>query len=346
MAKQFQLNIPQPCHEDWERMLPADKGRFCNSCQKQVIDFTGMSDSQLIAFFRKPSTGSVCGRFMQDQLERSMILPKKRIPWLKYFFGVTIPALLVSQKVSAQGKVAITGDTIAVAQIRGQVISAVDKAEDLKDSVGRVIEGRVQDEDGTGIPYASIRIKGSTQGTATDASGNFRITYYGEKKIVILEVSYVGYETREIKVNMKQSSQSKINLKMKPQMLGEVVVTSTVCERKGTVVAGGVMSVRTSPISELRQKITDTVTKWFKIFPNPVMRGKTINIEWNKQEEGYYTLQLFDLSGRAVHQREIWIDAEARLLNFEIPQVAVGNYLLSLVNKETGKAYTEQVYVR
>jgi hypothetical protein len=45
-------------------MTPGDKGRFCDSCQKTVHDFTGMSDMQLIAFFKKPSTGSVCGRFI------------------------------------------------------------------------------------------------------------------------------------------------------------------------------------------------------------------------------------------------------------------------------------------
>jgi hypothetical protein len=37
---------------------------------KNFIDFTGMSDAQLIAFFKKPSIGSVCGRFYNDQLER------------------------------------------------------------------------------------------------------------------------------------------------------------------------------------------------------------------------------------------------------------------------------------
>ena len=69
MRKQIQLNIPNPCHENWDQMTPVDKGRFCGSCQKQVVDFTTMSDEQLILFFKKQilsssKDGSVCGRFM------------------------------------------------------------------------------------------------------------------------------------------------------------------------------------------------------------------------------------------------------------------------------------------
>src|SRR5882672_521370 len=98
MGKQIQLNIPEPCHEDWDKMNPVEKGRFCDSCQKQVIDFTNMSDVQLATFFKKPSTGSVCGRFYQDQLDREMGIPRKRIPWIKYFFQIALPAFLVSAK--------------------------------------------------------------------------------------------------------------------------------------------------------------------------------------------------------------------------------------------------------
>jgi len=94
MSKKFQLQIPEPCHENWNKMAPGDKGRFCGSCQKTVVDFTEMSDMQLVAFFKKPSTGSVCGRFYNDQLDRDYGIPKKRLPWLKYFFQFSIPVFL------------------------------------------------------------------------------------------------------------------------------------------------------------------------------------------------------------------------------------------------------------
>lgn len=110
MAKKFQLNIAEPCHEDWDGMTPVEKGKFCGSCQKQVIDFTTMSDRELAQFFKKPSTGSVCGRFMTDQLERDLEIPRKRIPWLRYFFTMAIPAFFLSLKSGAaktQGQIRV-----------------------------------------------------------------------------------------------------------------------------------------------------------------------------------------------------------------------------------------------
>src|SRR5436190_16859323 len=108
MAKKLQLQVPTPCHENWENMTATDKGRFCDSCQKQVIDFSNKSDREIAMFFKKPSTGSVCGRFMEDQLNRDIEIPKKRIPWLKYFFQFLLPGFLLSMKATAQGKVKVT----------------------------------------------------------------------------------------------------------------------------------------------------------------------------------------------------------------------------------------------
>lgn len=104
MKPEFQLQIPEPCHENWNAMSPADKGRFCASCQKVVIDFSRMTDHELAAFFKKPS-GPVCGRLRQDQLDRDLVLPRKRIPWIKYFFQFILPAFLFSARATAQGRV-------------------------------------------------------------------------------------------------------------------------------------------------------------------------------------------------------------------------------------------------
>jgi hypothetical protein len=102
--KKIQLTIPEPCHENWEQMTKEEKGRYCGACKKTVIDFSGMSDRELATFFRKP-VGDICGRVQDDQLNRDIILPRKRIPWLKYFFQFLIPAFLISAKSYAQGKI-------------------------------------------------------------------------------------------------------------------------------------------------------------------------------------------------------------------------------------------------
>ena len=36
MGKKLQLQVPTPCHEDWENMTRAEKGRFCFLVTKQL----------------------------------------------------------------------------------------------------------------------------------------------------------------------------------------------------------------------------------------------------------------------------------------------------------------------
>jgi hypothetical protein len=55
------------CSKRWEEMAVTDRGRFCDSCEKPVIDFTGWSREELIAWFkREPET---CGVFERHQID-------------------------------------------------------------------------------------------------------------------------------------------------------------------------------------------------------------------------------------------------------------------------------------
>ena len=54
--------------------------------------------------------------------------------------------------------------------------------------------------DGASIPGASVIIKGTSTGTTTDVNGNFKLTVSDNTTLII---SFVGYETQEIKVRAK-----------------------------------------------------------------------------------------------------------------------------------------------
>lgn len=102
----IQLSVVEPCPENWEAMLPLEQGRFCGSCRIEVVDFTRMSDEEMAAFFLHPPASSVCGRFYADQLGRDLRSSKRRLPWLRYFFRLALPAFFLSVRATAQGKVA------------------------------------------------------------------------------------------------------------------------------------------------------------------------------------------------------------------------------------------------
>lgn len=61
-----------------------------------------------------------------------------------------------------------------------------------------ILTGRVMDETGVGIIGASVSVKGTTVGTTTDMAGKFSLSVSSAN--VVLVISYVGYQTREIAV--------------------------------------------------------------------------------------------------------------------------------------------------
>lgn len=67
------IAVPEPCHENWEGMTPVGgtTARHCDSCEKNVVDFTGFTDAQLHAYSREAGA-KICGRFRPDQLGRPL----------------------------------------------------------------------------------------------------------------------------------------------------------------------------------------------------------------------------------------------------------------------------------
>ena len=73
--KSIQISIPTPCQEDWSKMTPREQGRFCSSCQKCVVDFTGYTDEQLYTYLLAHKNERICGRVLTPQTNRAIQLP-------------------------------------------------------------------------------------------------------------------------------------------------------------------------------------------------------------------------------------------------------------------------------
>ena len=65
-----------------------------------------------------------------------------------------------------------------------------------------MIQGIVKDEQGNPLPGATIKIKGTRMGTATDFEGRFQLALAGDAQV--LEVSFIGYRTVEVNVQGKK----------------------------------------------------------------------------------------------------------------------------------------------
>lgn len=68
MKPNYSISIPKPCHEDWSKMTPNEKGRFCQSCSKTVVDFTKMNVNEIQDYIQLNKDNRICGHIKQSQL--------------------------------------------------------------------------------------------------------------------------------------------------------------------------------------------------------------------------------------------------------------------------------------
>lgn len=117
----------------------------------------------------------------------------------------------------------------------------------LEAAPDRQLTGKVTDgEKGQGLPGVSIVLKGTTTGTTTDGSGQYRLTV--PEAGAVLVFSYVGYVSQEVNVGTRTAVD--VTLQAETRTLGEVVVIGYGTQRKRDV-TGSIGSVSAAEIKAL-----------------------------------------------------------------------------------------------
>ncbi len=93
----------------------------------------------------------------------------------------------------------------------------------------RVVSGKVTSaEDGSTLPGVNVVLKGTTNGTVTDADGNYRLTIPSTGGSLVF--SFIGLSTQEVAIGDRSTVD--VSLGLDVQQLGEVVVTAVGIERE------------------------------------------------------------------------------------------------------------------
>lgn len=221
----FSIQIPNPCHETWEKMLPATGGAYCQVCAKVVHDFTVLSDAELIKVFTEKKSGELCGRFLNSQLQRT--------------YQRTVTA---SHRPHRLIKLIL----IAVLSIRlpfyGQDLKTAPKNKVLKEqqkktaktvvSSIRIIKGKVADKDTQKGIVVKICVYANTNTTdlvnevLSDSNGHYEVHLPDTGLARFFRLSFVNeyYHERSVVVDKFRTS-SLLNLRM--LVSHEVEVTTT-----------------------------------------------------------------------------------------------------------------------
>jgi hypothetical protein len=107
------LHIAKPCHEDWNAMTAAERGRHCAVCQKTVVDVAAMQTGDAIRYLHqlgrtlaKPGAESVCVRAPSDGFGR-LLRPKAK----RYLLTNGLAAILAVTMSGCGGTSPSTGGT-------------------------------------------------------------------------------------------------------------------------------------------------------------------------------------------------------------------------------------------
>lgn len=106
------------------------------------------------------------------------------------------------------------------------------------------LKGTVEDSTGELLTGASVVVKGTSEGVATDIDGNFALNV---KKGDILTISYIGYKTYEFTVNGQNNV--KVVLEENTEVLEDVVVIGYGTARKKDL-TGAVVQVNPDKIAD------------------------------------------------------------------------------------------------
>ena len=359
MKKELYIHIPKPCQEDWQQMTPVTNGRYCNSCTKQVVDFSTMSDVEVLNFLSR-STGKLCGRFSTDQLQRPL-QPTKEEPRKSLWLAAFMPLLLLFDRSSAQRKAPVTPVVVQEPQKlllpMGESLvgdTLVQETKPSQKSIPILISGSVIEDRKNPIAGATILLKGSHIGTMSDNKGVFKLSIPdGKEKDIKLLISMIGFQTKEIPITTQDAVS---NYDEHGELIGKEIILAPVLSSLAPSFSGEVLVVVGYTKAKCKRVIkkTDTIPTLirkaighapFRVFPNPAKTGAAIQVD--VQQKGSYSIQLFSGQSALVAAETVEATQGATIHSFALPaSMAAGIYYIRVVNEQTKKQYTDKILVQ
>jgi hypothetical protein len=195
----MKLKIGNPCNENWDKMTPNDKGRFCQKCEKSVFDLSDSTDQEIIDFFKNKDE-KVCGRLTKFQLNHDFyetpVLPKvnmNRYIAASFTLLALTPAVVAQTNQSNIKTPLRTNKNIQSFKTQGEIQHIHD------------VKLKLTDQNGIIITNAYISINGHEEEFRTDSLGvvKFDLPEKFKSKPITLYVRSNGFRYGEIILDTK-----------------------------------------------------------------------------------------------------------------------------------------------
>jgi protocatechuate 3,4-dioxygenase beta subunit len=190
MKKTIHISIPEPCHEDWSKMTPTQKGKHCARCEKEVTDYTQKTDEQLVKLLS--NNGASCGRFKKSQINRAVTLERKSTHALApYAASLLIPLSLMNslntKASTTETKIENTFKSIGIGRM----------SKNVKKNLN--ISGFIKEYSGNIIHHVKVSIKETGRTVYSDENGAFKITCLSSETLLFEKENFetLSYKTAE-----------------------------------------------------------------------------------------------------------------------------------------------------
>ncbi|MBC7914479.1 MAG: carboxypeptidase-like regulatory domain-containing protein [Pyrinomonadaceae bacterium] len=186
-------------------MAENNNGKFCDSCQKNVIDFSTMSDNDIIKTIHTKK-GEICGRLDKQQINRALISAhhhnSRPIP-----YKIIASLFLLNSLDTVEAKEYVPIEKVLNISTLKQNNFITKFIRPKTDTATRTVCGIVKDaKDQQPLIGVSVNIKGTSLQSTANIRGKFNLNIPAKlpKKGIVLQVSRLGYRSQEIIITKKE----------------------------------------------------------------------------------------------------------------------------------------------
>ncbi|QNR85595.1 hypothetical protein H9N25_03730 [Pedobacter riviphilus] len=214
-----EVTIAEPCLQNWDEMDKGEGFNFCKACSKNVIDFSGYTNAEIISVLAGASS-SVCGRLSQSQLNQLnlhlSIVPTINRNWMKYLGVLAIGMSIFIMDARAENlKTPI--------EITNGINNKID---DKKPVVPKRIYGYVNGVDNKPVAGIRLSILDTKYTALTDKNGRYEIVLDNnfDVKKNQLTVESIQY-TALLILDFSKEKQNNLRLKKAESMImGKIMI--------------------------------------------------------------------------------------------------------------------------
>ncbi|HCQ28876.1 MAG TPA: hypothetical protein DIU39_01235 [Flavobacteriales bacterium] len=248
----MRVKIVNPCSENYNRMTTNGKHKFCQKCAKNVFDLSGFTDGELYNFLKE--NPKVCGRLSAKQMNRDIVPQKNKTKAsLLPLFSAAI-LLMGTNKVFSQAPVKYNLKTkLLTCPKTNEEPIKTDSTTTFSANKEIIISGKIQDEIGGPLPFATIVVENTTIGCFSDTAGNYKLIIPPDSiqnDTINILYSFIGFK--------------KHVLTLIPKALQSNFIENNVTLNKGDEMFVGFLIVEEKPVKRFFRRI------WFWL-----KRGKT-----------------------------------------------------------------------